>query len=352
MSEANEQPEPAGSSSEIILYQTEDRRTQIDVRLEGETVWLNQSQMAELFESTKQNISLHIRNIFEEGELRQESVVKEYLTTPADGKRYTVAHYNLDVIISVGYRVRSHRGTQFRIWATQRLREYLVKGFTLDDQRLMQGGEASRYFDELLERVRAIRASERMFWQKVTDIYATSVDYDVNAPVTREFFATVQNKFHFAIHGHTAAEVIVERADAGKRNMGLTTWKNAPGGPIRRTDVSIAKNYLDETEMKQLNLIVDQYLSFAELQAQQKKTMMMREWVKKLHDFLTLNDRQILTDAGKVSHELAKELAELQFDKFDAKRRAFEAANPVSDFDKQVKAIEQKRKRKPKKGGD
>ena len=353
MSEANEQPEPAGSSSGIILYQTEDRRTQIDVRLEGETVWLNQRQMAELFETSVPNINIHIRNVFEEGELQQAGTVKDYLIVQREGEREvsrSVTHYNLDVIISVGYRVKSHRGTQFRIWATGRLREFLVKGFTLDDQRLMEGGERSRYFDELLDRVRAIRASERMFWQKVTDIYATSVDYDVNAAVTREFFATIQNKFHFAIHGHTAAEVIVERASAEKDNMGLTTWKNAPGGPIRKTDVSIAKNYLNETEMRQLNLIVDQYLSFAELQAQQRKAMTMGDWARKLQDFLTLNDRQILKDAGKVSHDLAKELAEQQFEKFDAKRRAFEAANPVSDFDKQIKAIEQQKKGKPKKG--
>jgi len=345
-------PEPAGSNSEILLYQTEDKRTQIDVRLEGETVWLNQSQMVDLFQTTKQNISLHIRNIFEEGELQEAAVVKEYLTTAADGKRYNVQHYNLDVIISVGYRVKSHRGTQFRIWATQRLREYLIKGFTLDDQRLAEGGERSRYFDELLERVRAIRASERMFWQKVTDIYATSIDYDLNSPATRDFFSTVQNKFHFAIHGHTAAEIVVERASAAKPNMGLTTWRNAPGGPIRKSDVSIAKNYLEEEEMRQLNLIVDQYLSFAELQARQKKPMHMGDWVRKLHDFLTLNDREILKDAGRVTHELAKELSEQRFEKFEETRRAFEAKNPVSDFDRQVKGLEERRKKKRKKGDD
>ena len=351
MSDAPGQPEPSGSSSEILLYQTEDYQTQIDVRLEGETVWLNQSQMVQLFQTTKQNISLHIRNIFEEGELREEAVVKEYLTTASDGKQYRVLHYNLDVIISVGYRVKSHRGTQFRIWATQRLREYLVKGFALDDQRLAEGGERSRYFDELLERVRAIRASERMFWQKVTDIYATSIDYDLNSPITRDFFATVQNKFHYAIHRHTAAELIVERANANQPNMGLTTWKNAPGGPIRKSDVGIAKNYLAEEEMRQLNLIVDQYLSFAELQARQKKAMHMQDWVKKLHDFLTLNDREILKDAGKVTHELAKELAEQQFETFEANRREFEARNPVSDFDKQVKHLEDNRKKRKKEGG-
>jgi hypothetical protein len=343
-------PEPGGSHSEFLLYQTQDKRTQIDVRLEGETVWLTQKQMAELFQTTIPNVNIHLHNIFEEQELQEDSVVKDYLITAADGKRYETKHYNLDVIISLGYRVKSHRGTQFRIWATQRLREYLVKGFTLDDQRLAEGGERSRYFDELLERVRAIRASERMFWQKVTDIYATSIDYDLNAPATREFFATVQNKFHFGIHGHTAAEIIVERASAEKPNMGLTTWKNAPDGPIRKTDVSIAKNYLQEEEMRQLNLIVDQYLSFAELQARQKKPMHMADWVRKLHDFLTLNDRAILQDAGRVTHELAKELSEQQFDKFEETRRAFEANNPVSDFDKEVRGLEDRRKRKPKKG--
>jgi hypothetical protein len=344
-------PDAGGSPSEFLLYQTQDKRTQIDVRLEGETVWLTQKQMGDLFQTTIPNVNIHLRNIFEEGELQEASVVKDYLITAADGKRYETKHYNLDVIISVGYRVKSHRGTQFRIWATQRLREYLVKGFTLDDQRLAEGGEASRYFDELLERVRAIRASERMFWQKVTDIYSTSIDYDLNTAVTREFFATVQNKFHFAIHGRTAAEIVVERANAEKPNMGLTTWKNAPAGPIRKADVSIAKNYLQEEEMRQLNLIVDQYLSFAELQARQKKAMHMADWVRKLHDFLTLNDGEILKDAGRVTHELAQELSEQQFEKFAEQRRAFEANNPVSDFDKQVKRLEDNRKKKPKKGG-
>ncbi len=212
-----------GPTSELILYQTEDQRTQIDVRLEDETVWLSQAQMVELFQTTKQNISLHIHNVFEEGELQEGGTVKEYLTVQTEGDRSVsrkVAHYNLDVIISIGYRVKSHRGTQFRIWATQRLKEFLIKGFTLDDQRLMQGGNASRYFDELLERVRAIRASERMFWQKVTDIYATSIDYDVNNTVTREFFATVQNKFHYAIHGHTAAEIVAQRGQCRPTQYG------------------------------------------------------------------------------------------------------------------------------------
>jgi hypothetical protein len=350
MSELPEIPEQPGSSSDILIYQSADKQTQIEVLLEEETVWLNQSQMAELFQTTKQNVSLHIHNVFNEGELRAEGTVKEYLTVQNEGPRSVsrkVAHYNLDVIISVGYRVKSHRGTQFRIWATQRLREYLIKGFTLDDKKLAEGGAGSRYFDELLERVRSIRASERMFYQKVTDIYATSVDYDENSEITRTFFASVQNKFHYAIHKHTAAELIVERANADKPNMGLTTWKNAPSGPIRKGDVTVAKNYLAEPELKQLNLIVDQYLSFAELRAQQRTPMYMADWARKLNDFLTLNERDILKDAGKVSHELAKQLAEAQFDKFDAQRRLFEAQNPVSDFDMQVKRIEAQKK-KPK----
>jgi hypothetical protein len=212
------------SRSEILLYQSPDNRTRIDVRLDGETVWLSQAQMAELFQTTKQNVSLHVKNVFDEKELRESAVVKEYLTTAQDGKHYRTKFYNLDVIISVGYRVRSHRGTQFRMWATQRLREYIIKGFTLDDERLKDGGVRNDYFDELIERVRAIRTSERNFYRKVTDIYGTAYDYDPNVQITHEFFATVQNKFHWAIHGHTAAELIAARADAMKRNMGLTNW--------------------------------------------------------------------------------------------------------------------------------
>lgn len=336
------------NESEILIYQTPDKSTEIAVRLEGDTVWLSQKQLAELFETTVANINIHIRNIYEEKELYESATIKDYLIVQSEGSRNVsreITHYNLDVIISVGYRVKSHRGTQFRIWATQRLREYLIKGFLLDDKRLADG--KNDYFEELLERVRAIRASERRFWQKITDIYATSIDYDLNAPVTKEFFATIQNKFHFAIHGYTAAELIVERASADKPNMGLTTWKHAPSGPIRKTDVSIAKNYLSEDELKQLNLIVDQYLSFAELQAQRRKPMHMADWAAKLHDFLTLNDREILKSAGKITHDLAKELAETEFEKFDQKRREFESKNPVSDFDKEIKKIEDQKKRKP-----
>lgn len=334
--------------SELLLYKTADKRTEIEVRLEGDTVWLSQKQMGDLFQKDVRTINEHIVNIFKESELPEASVIRNYRITASDNKTYDVQHYNLDVIISVGYRVKSLRGTQFRQWATQRLREYLVKGFTLDDERLKEGGTKNKYFDELLERVRDIRTSEKNFYRKITDIYSTSIDYDENARITQEFFATVQNKFHYAITGHTAAELITERASASKPNMGLTTWKAAPRGPIRKSDVAVAKNYYREEELQSLNLIVDQYLSFAEFQAMQKKPMHMKDWIKKLHDFLTLNERNILQDAGKVSHSLAVDLANKQFDLFDKKQKAFAAENPVSDFDRAIKRIESKVK-KPKK---
>lgn len=333
---------PAGS--ELLLYTTPDQQTRIEVRLDGETVWLSQAQMAELFETTKQNVSLHIRNLFEEGELVREGTVKESLTVQHEGDREVrrpVDLYNLDVIISVGYRVKSHRGTQFRIWATQRLREYLVKGFTLDDERLKEvrslpGGRD--YFDELLERIRDIRSSERRFYQKVCDIYATAVDYDPSHETTQTFFATVQNKLHWAIHGRTAAEVIAERADASRPNMGLTTWKGSPSAPIRKADVEIAKNYLGEDELRTLNLLVDQYLSFAELQAQQRKPMTMKDWARKLDDFLTLNERDILADAGRISRELAVEKARGEFEKYAAERRRLDAPDGAA-FDRAAEEI-------------
>lgn len=303
---------------EVLLYQTDDGTTRVEVRMAGETVWLNQNQMADLFLTTKQNVGQHIRNVFAEGELASESVVKDFFTTAADGKQYRTKHYNLDVIISVGYRVKSKRGTQFRIWATQQLRSYLVKGFAMDDRRLKEGGSTDRYFDELLERIRDIRTSERMFYRKVADIYATSIDYDPASDMSREFYATVQNKFHFAITGQTAAELIVQRADADKPNMGLTNW---PGNRIIRKDVTVAKNYLSEDELGLLNLIVDQYLSFAEVQARQKKAMTMMTWIDKLHAFLTLNEKEILQGAGKVTKQLADDLALREYDKFQGQRR-------------------------------
>lgn len=334
----------AETKSEIFLYQSEDGQTKIDVRLENETVWLTQMQMSELFQTTKQNISLHINNIFEEGELTYDATVKEYLTVQKEGKRdvaRSIEHYNLDVIISVGYRVKSNRGTQFRIWATQRLKEYLIKGFVLDDERLKEA--RNDYFGELLERVRDIRASEKIFYRKVTDIYATSIDYDPNSEMTHKFFATVQNKFHYAIHGHTAPELIVDRADSNKPNMGLTSWK---GVKIRKSDVTVAKNYLSEDEIKQLNLIVDQYLSFAELQALQRKSMSMNDWIKKLNDFLTINEREILSDAGRIQKILGDETAIKEFAKFQEIQKQKELENPSSDFDKAIKKITEGKKKK------
>ncbi|MDD2284742.1 MAG: RhuM family protein [Paludibacter sp.] len=250
------------NNSEILLYQTEDGQTKIDVRLEEESVWLSQAQMVELFQTTKQNISLHIKNIYEEGELDEILTVKDYLTVQTEGKREVqrnLKFYNLDVIISVGYRVKSHRGTQFRIWATQQLKEFLIKGFLLNDEKLKETGHTNQYFDELLDRIRDIRSSEKIFYAKIRDIYTTAIDYDPNTEESVLFFKTVQNKMHWAIHGHSASEVVYQRADSEKQNMGLTTWKNAPKGKIRKTDVSIAKNYLSEDELKELNLIVDQY---------------------------------------------------------------------------------------------
>lgn len=333
--------------SEILLYQTDDGTTRVEVRMAGETVWLNQTQMADLFRTTKQNVGQHIRNVFAEGELAPESVVKDFFTTAADGKQYRTKHYNLDVIISVGYRVKSLRGTQFRIWATQQLRSYLVKGFALDDRRLKEGGSTDRYFDELLERIRDIRTSERMFYRKVADIYATSIDYDPASDMTREFYATVQNKFHFAITGQTAAELISKRADAGKPNMGLTNW---PGNRIIRKDVTVAKNYLSQDELGLLNLIVDQYLSFAEAQARQKKVMTMTAWIDKLHAFLELNEKEILQGAGRVSKQLADELALREYDKFQELRKL--AGDVDASLDRALGTVENEVKKiaKPSRG--
>ena len=325
--------------TELVLYQAEDGKTKIEVLLLDDTVWLTQAQMAELFQTSVPNVSIHIRNVFGEKELQQDSVVKEFLITAADGKNYQTRCYNLDVIISVGYRVKSHRGTQFRIWASQRLKEYIVKGFALDDERLKKGG--GDHFDELLERIREIRASERNFYQKIRDIYATSEDYDANAEVTVDFFAMAQNKIHWAIHGHTAAELIAERADASKPNMGLTSWS---GAKVRKHDVHVAKNYLKKEELGLLNLIVNQYLDFAEFQARTRKRMVMRDWANKLDDFLRLNDREILTGLGRISAQLAQEKADRQFARFDQERRHLEDAKAAEEFAKEVKELENKAK--------
>jgi hypothetical protein len=271
------------------------------------------------------------------------------LTTAADGKRYRTLHYGLDMILAVGYRVRSARGTQFRQWATARLRELLVKGFTLDDERIKAGRTlGADYFYELLARIRDIRASERLFYQKITDIYATSIDYDPKAEITQQFFKTVQNRLHWAAHGHTAAEVVHDRADAAKPNMGLSTWKNAPGGSIRKTDVTIAKNYLTKAEIEALNLIVTAYLDFAELQARSHHAMHMADWIAKLDDFLRLSNQDVLAHAGRISHQLAEEHAHAQFALYEAQRRRLEAEQPTSDFDDAVRRLADQRRKKDK----
>lgn len=331
--------ELAPSISEILLYTTHDGKQRIEVRLEGETVWLSQLAMTELFQTTKQNISLHLKNIFTEGELSESSVVKEYLTTAADGKAYKTKLYRLEAIIAVGYRVKSHHGTQFRQWATERLSEYVVKGFTIDDERLSEPGGVD-YFDELLERIRAIRASEKRFYQKVRDIYLTSADYDPKNPMTQEFYAIVQNKMLYAATGKTAAELIHGRADATHPNMGLTTWKGARRGRVlTKTDVGVAKNYLNKEEISTLELLVGQYLDFAELQAKRRKVMYMRDWIAKLDSFLSLNEQDILKNAGTISAELAHDLAKTEYAKFETTRLRIEADQADEEIKNAVKKL-------------
>lgn len=285
--------------AEFLLYQTDDGKTRLEVRVQDETVWLTQKRMAELFQKDVRTINEHIQNVFAEGELNADSVIRKFRITADDGKDYDTQHYNLDVIISVGYRVKSHRGTQFRIWATERLREYIVKGFAVDDDRLKRAG-GGNYFDELLARIRDIRSSEKVFWRKILDIYATSIDYDPNTGVSQKFFATLQNKMHWAAHGQTAAEVVYRRADAAKKDMGLTSWS---GNRPTKSEAAIAKNYLAPDELDILNRIVASYLEFAELQALAQKPMYMSDWAAKLDDFLKLSGRELLTHAGTVSHE-------------------------------------------------
>jgi len=319
--------EPTGH---FLVYRDADGNARIDVRFDGETVWLTQAQLVELFDSSKANISEHIANILSEGELAAQATVRDFRTVRREGSRdvqRTLTHYNRDMIISVGYRVRSKTATAFRIWATQRLREYIVKGFVLDDERLKNPDLPFDYFDELLQRIQDIRTSERRFYQKITDVYATSLDYDPQADITQTFFATVQNKLHWAITGHTAAEVIRVRADAAKPNMGLTSWR---GARIRKTDVGIAKNYYTADELSALNNLVEQYLVFAEGQARRQIPMRMADWITKLDGFLTLNDRDILTSAGTVSHELAQSHARTEYQRYTQR----EPAQIESDFDR------------------
>ena len=330
----NEQP----NNGNIILYQTEDGKSRIEVTLCNDTVWLTTDQMAELFQRNKSTISRHIKNVFEDGELNPDSVVAFFATTAADNKKYQVAYYNLDMIISVGYRVKSHRGVQFRIWATQVLREYLVKGFAMNDDLLKSAG-GGNYFDELLSRIRDIRSSEKVFYRKILEIYALSIDYDPRTEATMQFFKTVQNKMHFSVHGHTAAEIIYERANAEKDFMGLTSWT---GALPKRTDAEIAKNYLSSDELDTLNRIVSLYLDFAELQAKSHKPMYMKDWIQKLDDFLKLSGKELLNHAGKISAELAKQKADTEYDKF--KERTTYSLSPVEihfleNFEKEQKKL-------------
>jgi len=332
---------PSPESGQILIYH--DGSTRLQVRLEGRTVWLSQRLIAELYQVSVKTVNEHLVNIYAEGELDREATIRSFRRVRREGSRDVarfIDHYNLDAILAVGYRVRSARGTAFRQWATARLSELLVKGFTLDDERLKEGRTlGADYFDELLERIRDIRASERMFYQKITDIYATSIDYDPTHPISQTFFATVQSKLHWAIHGQTAAEVVRDRADGSKPNMGLTTWKNAPHGQIRKADVAVAKNYLTQEEISELNRIVSMYLDFAEDQARRRKTMHMAEWVERLDAFLQFNERNILTHAGSVSHQIAEQHAHRGFARHEEARRLREAAEPVSDFDRVVEDV-------------
>lgn len=308
---------------QFLLYQTPDGDSQIEVKLQNDTVWLSLDQMAELFQRNKSTISRHVKNVLEDGELEEKSVVAFFATTAADSKTYSVAYYNLDMIISVGYRVHSYRGVQFRIWATKVLKEYIVKGFAMNDDLLKRAG-GGNYFDELLARIRDIRSSEKVFYRKVLEIYALSIDYDPRVEMTQKFFKTVQNKMHYSVHGHTAAEIIYERADAEKDFMGLTSW----AGPMpTKPEAEIAKNYLTHEEVKSLNRIVSLYLDFAEMQAEEHRPMYMKDWINILDDFLRISRKDILTHAGKISAKLAKEKADQEYDKF--KERTKNNLSPV-----------------------
>jgi len=335
------------NTSQFLFYASTDGDVKVQVILEGDTVWTSQKGMAEIFGVDVRTISEHLQNVFKSNELNEISVIRKIRTTAADGKNYLTNFYNLDAIISIGYRVNSVQATQFRIWATGVLKEYLIKGFALNDDRLKQGSSlfGKDYFDELLERIREIRASERRFYQKITDLYSQcSIDYDKDADVTHTFYASVQNKFHYAIHGHTASELIKIRTDADKPNMGLTSWKNEKtGGKILRGDISVAKNYLSEPEIKSMNRLVSQYLDFAEGMAERQKSMTMMQWAKKLDDFLTFNEYEVLSGAGKISADSARTLADREYEKF----RTIQDKEFKSDFDKVVNEIKTKQQPSP-----
>lgn len=326
------------ANSQIIIYRSESGAVKLDVRLDGDTVWLTQKMMAELYQVTIPTINEHIKNILIEGELDQVSTIRKFRIVQIEGNREVnreVDFYNLDMILSVGYRVKSALATQFRIWATKTLKEYIIKGFVLDDERLKNPDQPFDYFEELTRRIQDIRTSEKRFYRKITDIYALSVDYDPTDEMSIQFFKTVQNKMHWAITGKTAAEIVKTRANSEKPNMGLTNWR---GDVLRREDVVIVKNYLDESELSALNNLVEQYLVFAEGQAMRRIPMYMKDWIEKLHGYLQLNDRDILNHAGKISHELAKEFAEGEYDKFHAQRLRLNAALE-GDFEKAVAVI-------------
>jgi hypothetical protein len=331
--------------NEILLYTTPNGKVKVEIYLQNETIWLTQQKIADLFGVQRPAVTKHLKNIFETGELKENSVSSILEHTAKDEKMYKTSFYNLDAIISVGYRVNSTQATHFRIWATERLKEYIIKGFTMDDERLKNPNNifGKDYFEEQLARIRDIRSSERRFYQKITDIYSQcSADYEKDAEITEKFFATVQNKLHWAITGQTAAEIVASRVDSSKTNLGLTTWKNAPGGKIRKTDIGIAKNYLNEKELDGLNRVVTMYLDYAESQAQKGVVMYMKDWGEKLDAFLQFNERAILKDAGKVSHGVALALAEKEFEKF----RIVQDRLIESDFDKEVKKSEEAKKNK------
>jgi len=332
------------TKSEIVLYQTEDGQTRVECRFENENVWLTQKLLADLFQKDVRTISEHIRNIFKEGELQEVAVIRKFRITAADGKSYETIHYGLDLVIAVGYRVKSPRGTQFRQWATARLKEYLVKGFTMDDERLKNppGAGVPDYFDELLERIRDIRSSERRMYLRVREIFTLAADYDPKDTEVQTFFQIAQNKLHFAVAGKTAPELIAERADATKPNMGLTTWK---GGVVRRTDVTVAKNYLNEPEIAELNRIVTMFLDYAEDQAKRRKQVFLRDWRQKLDEFLRFHERGVLPDAGRVAREEADRIAQVEYERFAERRRALIEA----EGEKALRELEEKARKLPKK---
>ena len=325
------------STAEFLIFTTNNTQDTIEVKIEDESVWLTQKLIAKLFDVTVATVNEHLKNIFKTNELQEDAVVRKFLITASDGKNYNTKHYNLDAIISLGYRINSNKATEFRQWATRVLKQFATRGYVLDNERLKNGSFLNpQYFKDLILEIRDIRESERNFYQQITDIYATALDYDVNAPTTQEFFSTVQNKLHWAIHGHTASELLMERADHKKEFMGLTNWKKAPNGKILKSDVTIAKNYLNEKEIKSLNRIVTMYLDYAEHQAEKQVPMTMQDWSNKLNAFLEFNEHEILQDSGKVTAKIAKEFAISEFEKY----KVIQNKSYQSDFDRLIQELE------------